>query len=267
MYYFDADARDGFGAGNGTCNTCCPATADAVPGETNMWRIGYADWLQGIQGRGLFDAGFSFEKTTPDPVAPFPTVLPPTNTNYAFQIEANSAYSGTVATNGVSPQSTPLTYALDPVNPPTHGVVAMNSNGTFVYVPTAGYIGIDDFNFVTSDGINLPVSNMVSFGVDVIVASAFPTPFPAGVIDASGGESAQQVYETPLPPSQGLIYVPPETVRMNGFYLQFGLFAAPGLLINQIYRMTVATRAMDCARQTFRHISSYDIRISSCGLP
>lgn len=268
MYYFEADARDGFGNTGKTCNTCCEEVADGIPGETNAWKISYSDWLAGIRGgRGLYSANFSFTKLTPDPPPPIPSMLPPYNTNYAFQIEANTNFSGTVATNAVSPQSSPLTFALDPVNPPSNGVVAMNSNGTFIYVPVAGFVGIDDFGFVTTDGVNKPVENIVTFGVDVVVTSDFPTPLPAGVIHPSGSESADQVYETPLPPSSGLIFVPPTSVRIIGCMLNFGLEVSPQTLIGQIYRMTIAVSALECNKQTFRHISSYDVRISSCGLP
>lgn len=267
-YYFEADARDGYSKNTGNaCNTCCEEYAESVPGETNQWRINYSDWLAGIRGRGLFAANFSFEKLTPDPVAPFPSTLPPTNIDYNFQIEQNTSYSGTVSTSAHSPQSTPLTFAVDPVNPPSHGVVAMNSNGTFIYMPNSGYTGIDTFGYVTLDGINLPVENVVTLGVDVLVASPFEGSLPPGVVDASSPENTQQVYETNLPPGQGLIFVPPASIRMRGFALTFALECSPETLINQIYRMTIAVSALECNRQTFRHISSYDIRISSCGLP
>ncbi len=267
MYFFEADSRDGFGQSNNTCNSCCASTSDGIPGETNKWRISYADWLQGIRGRGLFRADFSFLKITPDAPPPNSAILPPTNTDYTFQIEANTTFSGSVATSAVSPQSTALTFALDPVNPPSHGIIAMNSNGTFIYVPSSGYTGIDSFGFVTMDGVNTPVENIVTFGVDVVVATPFATPLPVGVVYGAGTESSQQVYSTTVPPNQGLIYVDPTSVRMFGFYLDFGLTVSPECLINQIYRMTIAVQAMECNKQVFRHISSYDVNISNCGLP
>jgi hypothetical protein len=269
MMYFEADPRSNVSVGGfGSCNTCCPESATGIPGEVNRWRIGYGDWLCGIHsGRGLFRADFSFLKITPNPVAPFPSVLPPTNVDYQFQIEANTSFSGTVSTSAVSPQSTPMTFALDPVNPPKTGIVAMNSDGTFIYIPQAGFIGVDTFTYVTSDGINTPVKNTVTFGVDVVVATPFSTPLPAGVINPSAPESSAQVYETPLPPNEGLIYVDPRIVKMRGFHLDFGVTVSPECLVGQVYRMTVASQAMDCDKAIYRHISSYDILISSCGLP
>lgn len=267
MIFFEADARDNYPAAR-NCQSCCTEVATSIPGESNGWVISYANWMCGIAGgRGLFDAVFSFEKITPDPAPPFPSVLPPTNTDYQFQIEANTSFSGTVSTNAVSPQSTPLTFSLDPINPPSHGGLAMNSNGTFIYVPNAGYTGLDTFGFQTTDGINTPVENIVIFGVDTVIVSHFSGSLPPGVINPSAPEDTAQVYATPVPPNQGLIFVDPTTVKMRGSHLEFPLQCSPETLLNQIYRLTIAVRAMDCNKLVYRHISSYDIRISSCGLP
>lgn len=265
MYYFDAPSRDGFDK-RSTCNTCCEEYADAVPGETNKWRIGYADWLAGINGRALIGAEFSFVKLTPDPAPLYPDRTPPTNQDYVVQIQANASYSGTVATHASGFISAVLTFALDPVNPPQHGIVAMNSDGSYIYVPSPGYVGIDTFTFVTMDSVNAPVKNSVTFGVDAIVGSPFQGSLPPQVVIADGTDG-QQVYETVLPPSQGLIFVDPRTVRLNNAFLDFALTVAPETLVNQIYRMTIAVSALECGRQTYRNISSYDVRISSCGLP
>lgn len=266
MIYFTADARDNFPDGRG-CNTCCAVVASAVPGETNKWRISYAPWLCGIRGgRGLIaPAFFAWQKMTPNPPAPFPMMLPPTNIDYSAQIGANTAYSGTVATSAVSPQSNPLTFLLDPVNPPSNGVVAMNSNGTFIYVPTAGYTGIDQFGFFTTDGVNAPVENIFVLGVDTIIASHFVDSLPPGVENLSGSESGLQVYETPLPPSQGSIYVPPTSVYIRGPHIEFNVTCSPETLIAQIYRMTLKVQAMECDGGFLTHISQYDIRITTCG--
>lgn len=266
MIFFEADARDNFPNGARDCNSCCAEYASAIPGETNKWRISYARWLAPIRGRGLCaPTDISWLKLTPNPVAPFPTVLPPINTDYSAQIGANTAYTGTVVTNAASPQSSPLSYALDGVNPPSNGVVAMNSNGTFIYAPTAGFTGVDQFGFTTSDGINSPVENIFVLGVDTIIASHFSPTLPPGVENLSGAESSLQVYETPLPPNQGLIYVDPTKVYIRGYYLEFGVTVSPECLIGQLYRMTIAVQAMECDGNFLRHISTYDVLITKCG--
>ena len=35
---------------------------------------------------------------------------------------------------------------------PAHGAVTLQANGTFVYVPDPGYVGIDTFTYQVSDG-------------------------------------------------------------------------------------------------------------------
>ena len=35
---------------------------------------------------------------------------------------------------------------------PSHGTVAMNADGSFIYVPAAGYQGTDSFTYVDTQG-------------------------------------------------------------------------------------------------------------------
>ena len=269
MIRFEADSRDNYpyalsGAVN-SCGVCCSANAQAIPGETNRWCIEYGMWMAGIPGsRFNLPIVFSFEKLTDNP-PPSGSVLPPTNTDYTAQIAANTAYNGTVSTNAVSPGSQSLTYAIDPINLAQHGFVAMNADGTFVYNPEAGFTGVDKFYFVTMDGINSPVKNSFTLGVDAVITSHFSAPLPDGVINLTGGESSFQVYETNLPPNDGLLYVPPKSVLARRSYLEFALACDPEALIGQVYRMTIKAEVADCNRQTYSHISTYDIEISQCG--
>jgi len=263
MFTFQVDGRDGYSAVPQVCNTCCAEVASAIPGESNKWRIDYSPWLVGISGRGLIaPVEFSFLKLTPNAVAQNLTVLPPTNTDYQVQLEANVTYNGTVATNALSPQSSPLTFALDPVNPPEHGIVAMNANGSFIYVPTAGYTGLDDFSFLTTDGINPAIENSVQIGVDTLVTPNFVLPLPPGVVQLTGGTT--QVFETPLPPDAGLLFIPPRSVYLKTPFLEFRLTCSPETMVGQVYRLTIATKAMECDGDIFRHISTYDILITKC---
>lgn len=39
------------------------------------------------------------------------------------------------------------------VDPPANGTVLLNPNGSFVYVPNAGFFGVDTFTYVPSDGV------------------------------------------------------------------------------------------------------------------
>lgn len=44
----------------------------------------------------------------------------------------------------------PLT--AESYNPPAHGTVTLNANGSFTYTPTSGYFGGDSFSYTTTDG-------------------------------------------------------------------------------------------------------------------
>ncbi len=52
------------------------------------------------------------------------------------------------------------------VSQPSHGVVAVSTNGSFVYQPSAGYVGIDQFAYRISDGF--VTSQPVTVVVDVM---------------------------------------------------------------------------------------------------
>lgn len=57
-----------------------------------------------------------------------------------------------VLTNDSDPEGDGLTVSTTPVTAPAHGSVILNSNGTFTYTPTTGYIGTDSFDYQVSDG-------------------------------------------------------------------------------------------------------------------
>ena len=59
------------------------------------------------------------------------------------------------------------------VAPPSNGTVVLNPNGSFVYVPNAGFFGVDTFSYVPSDGIADGVATTVSIQVE---AAAGPSP-------------------------------------------------------------------------------------------
>ena len=55
-----------------------------------------------------------------------------------------------VLANDNDPDGNTLTAAL--VLGPTHGVLLLNSNGTFTYTPAANYTGPDAFSYKANDG-------------------------------------------------------------------------------------------------------------------
>jgi VCBS repeat-containing protein len=114
---------------------------------------------------------------------------------------------------------------------PDNGVLSMNENGTFEYIPTVGFSGVDEFAYCASDGVD--ESNMVWIEIHVInhvplaaVDSYEVTPnIPLRILDAAEGVLANdsdpdgdplrvQFYTEPqgglmMYPDGTFIYTPP----------------------------------------------------------
>ncbi|NQT11659.1 MAG: tandem-95 repeat protein, partial [Planctomycetes bacterium] len=56
-----------------------------------------------------------------------------------------------VLANDTDPDGDPLSAEL--VSPPSHGSLGLNADGTFEYVPTEGFHGIDTFEYRANDGV------------------------------------------------------------------------------------------------------------------
>jgi ELWxxDGT repeat protein len=96
-------------------------------------------------------------------------------------IAANDAYSVLqnapiavgapgVLRNDTDADSDVLTAALE--TPPAHGAVTLNPDGSFNYMPTAGYTGRDQFTYRASDGI--ANSNIATVTLTVVPANQAP---------------------------------------------------------------------------------------------
>ena len=68
-----------------------------------------------------------------------------------------------VLANDTDPSGLPLSAIV--ATPPVHGTLTLNPDGSFVYTPTAGYVGTDSFTYRDSDGANLSAAATVSFTV------------------------------------------------------------------------------------------------------
>jgi V8-like Glu-specific endopeptidase len=82
-----------------------------------------------------------------------PPYQPPVAGDDAYSLEADTLLSISapgVLHNAHDPNGLPLTAHL--VNGPAHGVLALNSDGSFVYTPSSHYIGRDTFTYRVNDG-------------------------------------------------------------------------------------------------------------------
>ena len=98
--------------------------------------------------------GTSYSNTAIVTITVNPINDPPVaNDDYYITIEdttLNIAASG-ILTNDTDIENDPLTAIL--VNDVTHGILTLNSNGGFEYIPDFNYVGIDLFTYKANDGI------------------------------------------------------------------------------------------------------------------
>ena len=74
----------------------------------------------------------------------------PIAVNDAFSGNEDTAVTGGVLGNDTDVENASLSAAL--VSPASHGTVALNADGTFIYTPTQDYAGSDSFTYRASDG-------------------------------------------------------------------------------------------------------------------
>lgn len=73
-----------------------------------------------------------------------------------------------VLTNDSDPDGSTLTAVIDAQ--PTNGTVTLNANGSFVYTPNSGFLGIDSFSYHANDAVT--DSNVVSVSLTVIASGS-----------------------------------------------------------------------------------------------
>ncbi|MDZ7900146.1 MAG: Ig-like domain-containing protein [Arcicella sp.] len=76
-----------------------------------------------------------------------PTANKPDAVNDIAMTVKDTPVTGNVLTNDDS-KGNPVVAGLVSGNPPQHGVVTLNPNGTYTYTPTAGYVGKDSVKYV-----------------------------------------------------------------------------------------------------------------------
>ncbi|MEI8169064.1 MAG: Ig-like domain-containing protein [Rhodoferax sp.] len=76
-----------------------------------------------------------------------PAAVTPTAVNDTFQVPLNASINGNVKLNDIA------VAAVAVVTKPTHGNLSLNSDGSFVYTATAGFMGIDTFTYNGNGGL------------------------------------------------------------------------------------------------------------------
>ncbi|WP_425004344.1 Ig-like domain-containing protein [Mycolicibacterium sp. S3B2] len=129
----------------------------------------------------------------------------PTAVNDSASTNQGIALSGNVLTNDTDIDGNTLSATL--VAGPAHGTVALNSNGSFTYTPTANYNGTDSFTYKATDGT--ATSNTATVSITVIDNVA-PTAVDiqatnGGGLNISGyleqGDSITYTFSEPINPN------------------------------------------------------------------
>ena len=84
-------------------------------------------------------------------------------------------------TNDMDPDGQPVTVAgPSPLSGPTNGTVTINGDGSFVYTPDPGFVGIDTFTYAATDGtLPSPAATVTIYVRDqsYISSSGWGSPF------------------------------------------------------------------------------------------
>lgn len=104
----------------------------------------------------------------------------------------------------------PLTAIL--VSNPSHGSVNLNSNGSFTYTPTAGYVGSDSFTYKANDAqadsntatVNITVSNMAPMANGQSVTTNEDTA-KAITLTGNDADSDPLTYQIVTVPTHGML--------------------------------------------------------------
>ncbi|MES2657777.1 MAG: Ig-like domain-containing protein [Verrucomicrobiota bacterium] len=123
----------------------------------------------GFLNSGIVTVTLTINEVIPPPLAVADTHV--TNENLILFVPAAGVLS-----NDADPRSRPLTAVLD--EGPSHGFLAMDADGGFVYTPAAGYYGSDAFTYHAHNGF------LDSDVVTVTIAVNEVIPPPAAALDS-----------------------------------------------------------------------------------
>ncbi len=128
------------------------------------------------------DDGSSFSQLTTVHINVLFVNHPPTAVNDTYGVVENQTLSGNVLSNDTDVDGQTLQAFIN--DSPTHGNMTLHNDGTFVYSPTAGFLGTDSFTYVATDGQSF--SNLATVTINVYAVPSAPT----NVSATSGNASA-----------------------------------------------------------------------------
>ena len=126
---------------------------DADTGLTGLYTIdlttGAATLLDTVNNGAEIVRGFAIA----------PTNKPPKSVNDVYEVVSDGSLTRTASQGLLKNDSDPEGNSLTAINTndPTNGVLNLNPNGSFTYTPNPGFVGVDGFSYVTSDGTSVSV--------------------------------------------------------------------------------------------------------------
>lgn len=135
--------------------------------------------------------------------------------NYSKTVVQDAVLSGAVVATDV--EGTTLTYAEGVA--PAHGDVVVNTDGTYEYTPTAGYVGADSFTVVASDGALSATSTVSVTVTELNVAPTIPnytfevdegSVLSAAVVGSDANAGDTLIHTAAIEPTHGTLVVDPD---------------------------------------------------------
>ncbi len=171
--------------------------------------------------------GIAYSNVATVSIVVYPVNLqPPVANNDSYATAQNTALSISapgVLANDTDPKNLALTAVL--VGGPVHGTLTLNSNGSFLYTPTAGYYGTDTFTYEAYDGQldSSPATVTLTVGTPpVAVNDAYALPPNSGLMAGEGPTYVTMVSQPGDFVGQGQSYIFGGTitaqVRTGGVY-------------------------------------------------
>ena len=131
--------------------------------------------------------------------------LPPVVTNHAYGAAANNPLVVDAGAGVLAGSSDPGQESLRAVmnQPPLHGTLALNSDGSFTFIAASGYSGTDSFTYHAFDGLNN--SNVAMVNLQIGSTTSPKVTNPGDQVNTEGQAVNLQV-KASLPGGESLIY-------------------------------------------------------------
>lgn len=218
-----------------SCQVCCCEQVTLKPGTTSQLTINYATWAVPI-GRLHCEPEFDLEQMAACGVTPGAPVKIG-GANVAFNVPS-PPLNGDFRTKIVDPEAGPMVFKAVPFHAPSHGVVTINKDGTFVYTPEGGYNGPDRFYISATDETGKTSSFEVLIGV--------------------GNYDSADMIETPHATVAGW------NVNHKYYLVTVAINVAPNADQCEVWRLSSQMHAIDCDCVCYDRIDCFDIRMSKC---